>query len=454
MAGHRIGRLGLQLALAFVGVAVMAVLAASAYGVVTVTAAEHQALRRQEINETSAAAIGAASTYVRTGWSRTIIPVIMVADRTGAVIRVRDTKGVIVGSSRAFASFPPGPEHRDPVIVNGRRVGSITMKFDDRGIGAVLAHFDAQRWTSGIVGGSFGVLLALLAALVVAPRITAPVDRVLHAARAMGSGRADTRAGTVRGYRDMRDLTAAFDQMADALSRQEQVRRNLVADIAHELRTPIAVLQAGTEAMLDGVTDLTAGQVDSLHDEILRLSRMVDDLQRLASAEAAAVQLTLEPADLAASAAAVADSLTEVFDRAGIILVRRLTKVHARCDRLRMRDVITNLLTNAAKFTPEGGSIVIETRPSGKMALLRVSDNGIGIPAEELAHVSERFFRGQNSADVAGSGIGLAIVDELVRGHHGTMVIASQPGAGTEVTITLPRTADRCPPGGTGAQSS
>ena len=89
------------------------------------------------------------------------------------------------------------------------------------------------------------MLLALLAALVVAPRITAPVDRVLHAARAMGSGHPDTRAGPVRGYRDMRDLTVTFDQMADALSRQEQVRRNLVADIAHELRTPIAVLQAG-----------------------------------------------------------------------------------------------------------------------------------------------------------------------------------------------------------------
>ena len=420
----------------------MAVLAASAYSAITVTAAEHQALKRQEINETRAAAIGAASTYVRTGWSRTLLPVIMVADRTGAVIRVRDTKGAIVGSSPGFASFPPGPEHREPIKIDGRRVGSITMKFDDRGIGAVLAHFTAQRLTSGIIGGSFGVLLALLAALIVAPRITAPVDRVLHAARAMASGRPEIRAGTVRGYRDMRDLTVTFDQMADALSRQEQVRRNLVADIAHELRTPIAVLQAGSEAMLDGVTELTAGQVDSLHDEILRLIRMVDDLQRLASAEAAAVQLTLVPADLAASAAAVADSLTEVFDRAGITLVRRLTAVRSRCDQLRMHDVITNLLTNAAKFTPAGGTVVIETRPSGKLALLRVTDTGIGIPPEELAHVSERFFRGQNSAEVAGSGIGLAIVDELVRGHHGTMVIASERDTGTQVTITLPRTTD------------
>ncbi|HUZ55518.1 MAG TPA: ATP-binding protein [Streptosporangiaceae bacterium] len=442
MAGQRIGRLGLQLTLAFVGVAVMAVMAASAYSAVTVTAAEHQALSRQEVDETSAVAIGAAATYVRNGWSRALVPVIMVADRTGAVIRVRDAKGAIVGSSPAFASFPPGPEHREPVIVGGRHVGSITMKFDDRGTGAVLAHFNAQRWSAGIIGGSFGVLLALLAALVVAPRITAPVDRVLHAARAMGSGQPDSRAGTVRGYRDMRDLTAAFDQMADALSRQEQVRRNLVADIAHELRTPIAVLQAGTEAMLDGVTELTAGQVDSLHDEILRLSRMVDDLQRLASAEAAAVQLTLAPADLTASATAVADSLTELFDRAGIVLVRRLTEVHARCDQLRMHDVITNLLTNAAKFTPVGGTVVIETRPSGKMALLQVSDTGIGIPPDELAHVSERFFRGQNSAEVAGSGIGLAIVDELVRGHHGTMLITSEPGTGTQVTITLPRAAE------------
>ena len=418
----------------------MAVLAASAYSAITVTAAEHQALRRQEVNETKAAAIGAAATYVRNGWSRTLEPVIMVADQTGAVIRVRDVQGAIVGSSPGFGDFPRGPEHREPIIIDGRRVGSITMKFDDRGIGAVLAHFTAQRLTSGIVGGSFGVLLALLTALIVAPRITAPVDKVLQAARAMGGGRPETRVGPVRGYRDMRDLTVTFDQMADALSRQEQVRRNLVADIAHELRTPIAVLQAGTEALLDGVTELTAGQVDSLHDEILRLSRMVDDLQRLASAEAAAVQLTLVPADLAASAAAVADSMTEVFDRAGITLVRQLSEVHTRCDQLRMHDVITNLLTNAAKFTPAGGTVVLETRPSGKLALLRVTDTGMGIPPGELVHVSERFFRGQNSAEVAGSGIGLAIVDELVRGHHGTMSITSEPGTGTEVTIALPRT--------------
>ena len=115
--------------------------------------------------------------------------------------------------------------------------------------------------------------------------------------------------------------------MAENLGKQDQVRRNLVADIAHELRTPIAVLQASTEAMLDGVQELTAGQAASLHDESVRLGQMVDDLQRLAAAEAAAVQLSFVRCDLAEVAAAAADSLANVADSAGIRLVRRLRSV-------------------------------------------------------------------------------------------------------------------------------
>jgi two-component system, OmpR family, sensor histidine kinase BaeS len=323
-------------------------------------------------------------------------------------------------------------------MVGGRRVGLIAVKFGDRGIGAVLVHFDAQRWRARLVGGSAGALLALAVAVVLGPRITAPVDRVLHAARAMGSGDLDARAGDVRGFSDLRQLAAAFDQMADSLAREAQVRRNMVADISHELRTPIAVLQASTEAMLDGVSELTAEGVQSLQEEVLRLGRMVDDLQRLAAAEAAAIQLNVVPGDLADAAGAAADSLASIFAGKGVTLVRQLESAPVSCDRRRMHDVITNLLTNAAKFTPPGGRVVLETRRSGATAVLCVSDTGTGIGPEDLPRVSERFFRAQNPPGKPGSGIGLAIVEELVRAHHGTMDIASEPGRGTRVTIKLP----------------
>ena len=416
----------------------MSGVAASVVTALTVNSAEGQVLSRQEIMQTNAAALGAAATYVPAGWSRDLAPVIAVIDRTGAVAQVRDSAGITVRSSPGFGSFPTGPEHEAPVMVGGRRVGLIAVKFGDRGIGAVLAHFDAQRWRARLVGGSAGALFALAVAVVLGPRITAPVDRVLHAARAMGSGDLAARAGDVRGFSDLRQLAAAFDQMADSLAREAQVRRNMVADISHELRTPIAVLQASTEAMLDGVSELTAEGVQSLREEVLRLGRMVDDLQRLAAAEAAAIQLTVVPGDLADAAGAAADSLASIFAGKGVTLVRHLESAPVSCDRRRMHDVITNLLTNAAKFTPPGGRVMLDTRRSGATAVLCVSDTGAGIRPEDLPRVSERFFRAQNSPRMPGSGIGLAIVEQLIQAHHGTMEIASEPGSGTRVTIKLP----------------
>ena len=159
--------------------------------------------------------------------------------------------------------------------------------------------------------------------------ITAPVERLIWAARARRDGYARVRVGRVRGLGELSVLAHAFDEMADSKEEQDQLRRNLVADVAHELRTPIAVLQAGHEAMLDGLTTPTSEQLSSLRDEVLRLTRMVDDLQRLASAEAAALQLTLVRRDLAAMAATAAASLVESFEAANVTLVERLAR--SRC---------------------------------------------------------------------------------------------------------------------------
>jgi two-component system sensor histidine kinase BaeS len=268
--------------------------------------------------------------------------------------------------------------------------------------------------------------------------ITAPVDRLTWAARARGRGESSIRVGEVRGFGKLHELSAAFDEMVDAREEQDQVRRNLMADVAHELRTPIAVLQAGHEAMLDGVAEPSPEHLASLRDEVLRLARMTDDLQRLASAESAVLQLTLIRRDLAALAASAAASLVDSFESAGVTLVERLVKAEVMCDPLRMHEVIVNLLTNSLKFTPSGGQVMLETALSGESGQLTVSDTGIGISADDLPHITERFYRGQRSADVAGSGIGLTIVFELVRAHQGTLDIASQPGEGTSVQVTLP----------------
>src|SRR6185437_2265552 len=204
---------------------------------------------------------------------------------------------------------------------------------------------------------------------------------------------------------------------------------------------PVAVLQASHEAMLDGVTAMVPENVSSLREEVVRLAGKIDDLQRLAAAEAAAVQLHLTDQDLAAVAADVANSMAESYAATGLSLEQQLARAPVRCDLDRMREVIVNLLTNARKFTPAGGHVALTVRADTPgLATLTVSDSGVGIPPEDLPRITERFFRSGSSAQTApGSGIGLTIVSELVRAQHGELDITSKPGEGTQVTITFPQ---------------
>jgi two-component system sensor histidine kinase BaeS len=433
-----IGRLGLQLTTAFVAVALAAVLTALVIFSLTVGRDFGYLVREQDADLAKSVAYAAAGAYDHAGWAHAdLAPVMALVMGDGSGIEVRNNAGHVVRSSPGFASVA-GRRMTDPVMVGGKRVGSATIAFGHRQNEQLVSTYTAQRWQARMSAAVLAVLIALIVALPLSRLITAPVDRLIWAARARIGGDVNARVGSVRGFGRLNDLAMAFDEMADTKEEQDQLRRNLVADVAHELRTPIAVLQAGHEAMLDGFTEPTPEHLGSLRDEVLRLARMVDDLQRLASAEAAALQMTLIRRDLAAVAATAAASLVDTFEAASITLIERLTKVEVLCDPLRMHEVVVNLLTNAMKFTPAGGRVTLETRQSDGTGALTVTDTGIGIPANELPHVAERFFRGQRSAEVAGSGIGLTIVTELVNAHHGTLSIDSQQGHGTTVTVNLP----------------
>jgi len=256
--------------------------------------------------------------------------------------------------------------------------------------------------------------------------------------RAMASGDRSARAGEIKAPGELRELAAAFDQMADTLDYEDKIRRDLVASVAHELRTPVAVLQAGHEALLDGVTEPTPDELGSLRDEVLRLARMVDALQTMAAADAAILQLTRERRDLAEIAGSAADSLARRFEMAEVVLDRQLVPAPVLADERWMHQVVTNLLGNALKFTPAGGTVTIRTRRDGPHGVLEVQDTGVGIPADELPHIFDRFWRGQAAAQTSGSGIGLAVAAELTRAHGGTLTAASRPGEGTRLTLTLP----------------
>jgi len=452
VSGPRIGSLGLRLALVFVAVALAAVVAVVVFGSISTNADVDELITKQRVDAAQATAIAAAVAYDGTGWAREDLTALtrLVAE-AGAAVQVRDRAGQVIGASPGFAAHRGEPQVSRPVAVGGRKVGSVALRFGHAGLAGAVEQFRAQRWPAWISAAAVAGVIALVAALLVSLRITASVDRLIRTARARG-GDPHVRAGDVGGFSEVQELAVAFDEMADAHQEQDRLRRNFVADIAHELRTPIAVLQAGLEATLDGLAEPTAGELGSLRDEVLRLARLVDDLQRLASAEAAALQLTVVPVNLAAIARAAADRLADSFGSAEITLQRRLADVQVMCDPGRMQEVSTNLLTNAQKFTPPGGTVILETgpqRPDAQHAFLKVSDTGTGIPAEDLPRVSDRFFRSPSTSGIAGSGIGLTIVDEIVQAHHGTIDIASTLGTGTQVTITLPAARPPTPAAGT-----
>jgi signal transduction histidine kinase len=365
-------------------------------------------------------------------------PALDLAGRTGADARILDAAGSEVAASRSFAADRGAPEFSAPIVLRGRRLGTATVRFTRSGLGAAVQAMRAALARAVVAAAGLAALLALLSGLAVSRYLARPVARIISVIRARAGGERDARVGHLRAPGELRELAAVLDQMADHLDRNEQLRRDLVADLAHELRTPVAVLQAGHEALLDGLAEPSPDELASLRDEVLRLARMVDDLQMLAAADAATVELTRHPADLAEIAGVAADSLASQFDMADLTLARTMRPAPILADPRWLHHVVTNLLTNALKFTPSGGTVTIDCGTADGEAVLHVTDTGPGIPAAELPRIFDRFWRGRQALQTSGSGIGLAIAAELTRAHGGTLTAASEFGHGTRMTLTLP----------------
>ena len=315
----RNGAIGLRLALAFLGVALAAIALLAGLTAVFSAADVSDLAARQRAQLASAVTVAAGAAWDRTNsWAAADLgPVLDLAGRTGADVQIRDAAGRPVSSSPGFAG-QPGAQLSTPVVVHGQRVGAAVIRFRGSGLGGAEQNLRTALLRAIAGAAGLAALLALLTGLLLARRITRPVERIITVTRAMGGGDRAARVGPVTAPGELRELATAFDQMADTLDRQEQLRRDLVADVAHELRTPVAILQAGHEALLDGVVEPTPDQLTSLRDEVLRLARMVDDLQTLAAADAATLQLSLRRCDLAEVTAAAAGSLAGRFEAAGL----------------------------------------------------------------------------------------------------------------------------------------
>jgi two-component system sensor histidine kinase BaeS len=433
--------LSVHLAVGFLGVALAAIALVTGLTVAFAAAdvGDLVTQQRAELTQAIAGAAGASWAHQASWYGADLQPTLDLAARTGAQAELVDQHGTRVSASAGFDRLVGMPQFSAPIAADGMHVGRAIVRFSGSGLGSADPALRAALIRAAAASAGLAALLALLSALAVARRLTRPVANIISVTRARGRGQRSARIGDVRAPSELREMGLALDEMADQLDKNEQVRRDLVADVAHEIRTPIAILQAGHEALVDGLAEPTPDQLASLRDEVLRLARMVEDLQTLAAADAASMHLDRRPCDLAEVAATAADSLAGRFRAAGLPLTRRLESAEILADPRWLHHVVTNLLTNALKFSRPAGRVSIDTGMPGDEAILHVSDMGIGIPPEELPHIFERFWRGHQASQTSGTGIGLAIAAELVRAHGGSLTADSEVGVGTVMTVRLPR---------------
>lgn len=286
------------------------------------------------------------------------------------------------------------------------------------------------------------ILVSGLIALMLSSRISRPIGRLTDAVHQLGRGDLTQRVDEKRVSVEVAELSRAFNAMAADLSRSEQARTRMVSDVAHELRNPVGVLQGTLEAAQDGVFATDRELIDTLHSEVLQLATLVGDLQQLALADAGGLVLATTPTDLNEVASHVVSIHQSLAAERSITLVDTGSdrNVTATVDRTRIQQVLTNLLTNALQYTPSGGTVTVDVSQRGAEAVIEVTDTGIGMTTDEVDHAFDRFWRADSSRNrnTGGSGVGLAVCDELVRAHGGTIEISSIPWHGTTFRVRLP----------------
>lgn len=294
-----------------------------------------------------------------------------------------------------------------------------------------------------------GVALIALALTVLASRrVLRPVAALTAAAQRLERGDLSQRV-EASGRDELAQLTTAFNSMADSIAGNEEQRRRLASDVAHELRTPLANIRGYVEAAQDGVTPTDPALLASLHEEAVLLQRLVDDLQTLSLAEARRLPLHLEVVDLKDVVAQAATAFRVFAEGAEVELVTEAqiptwegTEMATAVDTdpLRLRQVLGNLLANALRYTPKGGRVTVRLARAGDIVALSVADTGPGIAPEHLPHVFDRFWRADASRnrDSGGSGLGLSICHRLIDALGGSIMVESAVGKGTTFTIRLP----------------
>jgi len=316
----------------------------------------------------------------------------------------------------------------------GRGQGGVMMGFYE--------DFRATFNESLLIAFVVASVVGLAASYALSRGIIAPVQDMMAASQRIAKGHYEERVQS-GGSDELSQLAVSFNQMAAQLEQVESMRRRLIGDVAHELRTPLTAIKGSAEGLMDGVLPANAETYQQIHNEAERLNKLVNDLQELSRVEAKAINLNLQPVDVTRLVQTVTKRMQFQFDDKRVTLRCALPQEPMRilADEDRALQVLTNLLGNALQYTPESGTVTLTIERGKEMANFSVRDSGIGIPAEHLAHIFDRFYRVDKSRSRAqgGSGIGLTISRHLVEAQGGKIQAESAgPDLGSTFTFSLP----------------
>ena len=387
----------------------------------------------------------------------------MNALEAGLIIRVRDSKNIVIWDAQkhnggmctsilehmAFnmqsynSNFEGGYEEKNYLIQTG---GVLTGSVDVGYYGPYFYSDVDLQFLSSLNNLLFwGAVASLLACLVIgaymARRMARPIARVVHTAGSIAGGDLSGRVHEKSGTKEIAELTGSINSLAESLQKQETLRKRLTADVAHELRTPLATLQSHVEAMIDGVWEPDKERLQSFHEEIIRLSNMVGDLEKLSLFEGENLTPRYELFDISGLIARLLLHFENEFRNKSIALHFTQEEHYIEADKDKISQVLINLVSNALKYTQAEGSVTVEVAEKEEMVEITVRDTGMGISAEDLPYIFERFYRTDKSRNrlTGGSGIGLTIAKSIALAHHGSISVQSKINEGSAFLLILPK---------------
>ncbi|MFU0784024.1 MAG: Signal transduction histidine kinase [Thermoanaerobacterium thermosaccharolyticum] len=406
-------------------------------------------LKQSSDNEFNNIASSIAEVYKETGdWNETGNRIAHNLMMSGYGIKVRDLKGnTVIKISSMFTMM--GIENSGktttktlPIMVNGRKAAYVDITYSGTMPMNKLDYkflYDMNKYIAIIT--IVTIIIVLIISIYISKYLTKPILNIAHVASKLENGNYDVRVKEIPREEELLTLTAAINHLGASLKNQGMLRVQMTQNIAHELRTPLSTLKSHLEAIIDGVWEPSKERMVSLYEEVVRLSNLINDIELLNKIEIDNLKINKVRFNLSDLIKSLLINYESIFINKNQHLEKNIEDgISIFADKDKISEVVINLLANANKYTGEGGNIKVKLYKEGKYAVLSVSDDGIGIPKEDLPFIYERFYRSEKSRnrEYGGSGLGLSITKAIIKAHNGMINAESILNEGTKFTVKLP----------------